>query len=68
MTMETMQDATSSTPIAMRQLLEAGVHFGHNTGFQQMPDHGTVAGEGRDEAGDDDQAGIDQDLARMMPQ
>jgi ribosomal protein S2 len=30
--METMQDATSSTPIAMRQLLEAGVHFGHNTG------------------------------------
>ena len=32
MTMETMQDATSSTPIAMRQLLEAGVHFGHNTG------------------------------------
>jgi len=30
--METMQDATSTTPIAMRQLLEAGVHFGHNTG------------------------------------
>src|SRR5947207_10968036 len=30
--METMQDATSTNPITMRQLLEAGVHFGHNTG------------------------------------
>src|SRR5258705_324021 len=30
--METMQEATSQNPIAMRQLLEAGVHFGHNTG------------------------------------
>ncbi len=30
--MDTMQEATGQTPIAMRQLLEAGVHFGHNTG------------------------------------
>jgi len=30
--METMQDATSTNPITMRALLEAGVHFGHNTG------------------------------------
>ncbi len=30
--MDTMQDATGQNPIAMRQLLEAGVHFGHNTG------------------------------------
>ncbi len=30
--METMQEATSTTPISMRALLEAGVHFGHNTG------------------------------------
>jgi small subunit ribosomal protein S2 len=30
--METMQDATSTNPISMRALLEAGVHFGHNTG------------------------------------
>ena len=30
--MDTMQEATSQNPIAMRQLLEAGVHFGHNTG------------------------------------
>ncbi len=30
--METMQDATSQNPVTMRQLLEAGVHFGHNTG------------------------------------
>ena len=30
--METMQDATSANPISMRALLEAGVHFGHNTG------------------------------------
>lgn len=32
--METMQEAVGSTqtPITMRQLLEAGVHFGHNTG------------------------------------
>jgi small subunit ribosomal protein S2 len=29
--METMQEALSSTPISMRQLLEAGVHFGHQT-------------------------------------
>jgi small subunit ribosomal protein S2 len=29
--METMQEAVSSTPISMRQLLEAGVHFGHQT-------------------------------------
>ena len=28
---ETMQEATSTTPISMRQLLEAGVHFGHQT-------------------------------------
>ncbi|HEX2574281.1 MAG TPA: 30S ribosomal protein S2 [Polyangia bacterium] len=26
-----MQEAVSSTPISMRQLLEAGVHFGHQT-------------------------------------
>jgi small subunit ribosomal protein S2 len=32
MTMETMQEATAQNPISMRQLLEAGVHFGHNTG------------------------------------
>jgi small subunit ribosomal protein S2 len=31
-TMETMQEATAQNPISMRQLLEAGVHFGHNTG------------------------------------
>ena len=30
--METMQEATSTNPISMRALLEAGVHFGHNTG------------------------------------
>ena len=30
--MDTMQEATGQSPIAMRQLLEAGVHFGHNTG------------------------------------
>jgi small subunit ribosomal protein S2 len=32
--METMQEAigNTQTPITMRQLLEAGVHFGHNTG------------------------------------
>src|SRR5688500_1118768 len=32
--METMQEAIGNptTPITMRQLLEAGVHFGHNTG------------------------------------
>jgi len=30
--METMQEATAQNPIGMRQLLEAGVHFGHNTG------------------------------------
>ncbi len=30
--METMQEATATNPISMRQLLEAGVHFGHNTG------------------------------------
>jgi small subunit ribosomal protein S2 len=30
--METMQEAAGQTPITMRQLLEAGVHFGHNTG------------------------------------
>ena len=30
--MDTMQEATGANPIAMRQLLEAGVHFGHNTG------------------------------------
>jgi small subunit ribosomal protein S2 len=30
--METMQDATAQNPISMRALLEAGVHFGHNTG------------------------------------
>jgi small subunit ribosomal protein S2 len=30
--MDTMQEATAQNPIAMRQLLEAGVHFGHNTG------------------------------------
>jgi small subunit ribosomal protein S2 len=30
--METMQDATNANPISMRALLEAGVHFGHNTG------------------------------------
>jgi small subunit ribosomal protein S2 len=29
---ETMQQASGDTPITMRQLLEAGVHFGHNTG------------------------------------
>jgi small subunit ribosomal protein S2 len=27
-----MQEATATNPISMRQLLEAGVHFGHNTG------------------------------------
>jgi small subunit ribosomal protein S2 len=30
--METMEQAVGTTPITMRQLLEAGVHFGHNTG------------------------------------
>jgi small subunit ribosomal protein S2 len=30
--METMQEAVGQNPITMRQLLEAGVHFGHNTG------------------------------------
>ena len=30
--METMAEATGQTPISMRALLEAGVHFGHNTG------------------------------------
>ncbi|HEY5946227.1 MAG TPA: 30S ribosomal protein S2 [Kofleriaceae bacterium] len=30
--METMQEATGQNPISMRALLEAGVHFGHNTG------------------------------------
>jgi len=30
--METMQEATAQNPISMRALLEAGVHFGHNTG------------------------------------
>src|SRR2546422_5180509 len=29
--METMQQATNEPPISMRQLLEAGVHFGHQT-------------------------------------
>src|SRR5437868_3262491 len=32
MTMETMQEAMGQNPISMRALLEAGVHFGHNTG------------------------------------
>ncbi len=32
MTAETMEQAAGQTPITMRQLLEAGVHFGHNTG------------------------------------
>jgi small subunit ribosomal protein S2 len=30
--METMQEAAGQNPITMRALLEAGVHFGHNTG------------------------------------
>jgi small subunit ribosomal protein S2 len=30
--METMQEAAGPNPISMRALLEAGVHFGHNTG------------------------------------
>jgi small subunit ribosomal protein S2 len=30
--METMQEAMGTNPISMRALLEAGVHFGHNTG------------------------------------
>src|SRR5215213_5359553 len=30
--METMAEATARNPISMRALLEAGVHFGHNTG------------------------------------
>jgi small subunit ribosomal protein S2 len=30
--MESMQEASGQTPISMRALLEAGVHFGHNTG------------------------------------
>ena len=30
--METMAEATGANPISMRALLEAGVHFGHNTG------------------------------------
>ena len=29
--METMRQATNEPPITMRQLLEAGVHFGHQT-------------------------------------
>jgi small subunit ribosomal protein S2 len=29
---ETMAEATATNPISMRALLEAGVHFGHNTG------------------------------------
>jgi len=32
LTMETMAEATAQNPISMRALLEAGVHFGHNTG------------------------------------
>src|SRR4026209_1897972 len=32
MDMETMAEATGQNPISMRALLEAGVHFGHNTG------------------------------------
>src|SRR4029079_8514056 len=32
LTMETMAEATGQNPISMRALLEAGVHFGHNTG------------------------------------
>src|SRR5438105_10915251 len=31
MTMETMAEATAQNPISMRALLEAGVHFGHQT-------------------------------------
>src|SRR6187431_372920 len=30
--MDTMAEATAQNPISMRALLEAGVHFGHNTG------------------------------------
>jgi small subunit ribosomal protein S2 len=30
--MDTMAEATGQNPISMRALLEAGVHFGHNTG------------------------------------
>jgi small subunit ribosomal protein S2 len=30
--METMAEVTGQNPISMRALLEAGVHFGHNTG------------------------------------
>jgi small subunit ribosomal protein S2 len=30
--METMAEASGQSPISMRALLEAGVHFGHNTG------------------------------------
>ena len=30
--METIAEATGQNPISMRALLEAGVHFGHNTG------------------------------------
>ncbi|MEZ4366629.1 MAG: 30S ribosomal protein S2 [Kofleriaceae bacterium] len=30
--METMQEALGAAPVTMRALLEAGVHFGHNTG------------------------------------
>jgi len=30
--METMAEAAGQNPISMRALLEAGVHFGHNTG------------------------------------
>jgi len=30
--METMAEASGQNPISMRALLEAGVHFGHNTG------------------------------------
>jgi small subunit ribosomal protein S2 len=30
--METMAEATGQNPISMRALLEAGAHFGHNTG------------------------------------
>ena len=32
LTMETMAEAAGQNPISMRALLEAGVHFGHNTG------------------------------------
>jgi len=32
MSAQQLEEATSTNPISMRQLLEAGVHFGHNTG------------------------------------